>query len=267
MKRLLLGAVALLALVSAAPAAAGSRYYLSVGDSLAQGYQPIGGSWTPLGFPGYNQGYADQLLKLVRQPSEQLRLVKLGCGGETTTTMIVGSPWCGAFFPAGSQLAEATGFLRAHRGEVAFVTLDIGGNDVANPDGGGAAAVQANLPPILSALRDAAGPSVPIVGMSYYNPFFVDWFANPASLQSHVDELVAFNDLLEAIYAAAGDPVADVEGAFESTDTTLVGGMPVDVARLCALTWSCAAPPHGPDIHPNNDGYAAIAEAFAKSLP
>ncbi len=38
----------------------GGHYYLSLGDSLASGYQPIGGS--PFG-DGYNQGYADRLLK------------------------------------------------------------------------------------------------------------------------------------------------------------------------------------------------------------
>jgi lysophospholipase L1-like esterase len=267
MKVLLTTAAVVAALVAAAPAAAGNRYYLSLGDSLAQGYQPIGGPSSPLGFPGYNQGYADQLLKLVREPNEQLRLVKLGCGGETTTTMIVGSPWCGSGFPAGSQLGEATAFLRTHRGEVAFVTLDIGGNDVLQPDGGGGAAVQANLPVILDELRAAAGPAVPIAGMNYYNPLLVEWFEDPASLQGNVDGVVAFNDLLEAIYAAAGDPIADVEGAFASTDTTPVDGVPVDVARLCDLTWICAPPPHGSDIHPNTAGYAAIARAFTQALP
>ena len=267
MKFLLATAAVVAALVAAAPAAAANRYYLSLGDSLAQGVQPIGGPWSPLGFPGYNQGYADQLLKLVREPNEQLRLVKLGCGGETTTTMIVGSPWCGSGFPAGSQLGEASAFLRAHRGEVAFVTLDIGGNDVLQPDAGGVAAIAANLPVILTQLRDAAGADVPIVGMSYYNPSLVEWFGDPGSLQGHVDALVVFNDLLEAIYAAAGDPVADVEGAFASTDTTPVDGVPVDVARLCGLTWICTPPPHGSDIHPNTAGYAVIAQAFAQALP
>jgi lysophospholipase L1-like esterase len=245
-------------------AEAGTRYYLSLGDSLAQGYQPIGGPWSPLGFPGYNQGYPDQLLKLVREPSEQLRLWKLGCGGETTTTMLVGAPWCG--FPLGSQLAEATAFLRAHRGQVSFVTIDIGGNDVIHPEGGGVPAIQANLPAILAELRAAAGPGVPIVGMNYYNPGLAEWFANPASLQGHIEAVVAVNDLLEAIYAAAGDPVADVEAAFATTDTTLVDGVPVGVARLCAWTWICTPPPHGPDIHPNNAGHAAIAQAFERAL-
>ena len=160
-KALLLAAIALVAaLVSAVRAAAdpGVRYYLALGDSFAQGYQPIGGPQSPLGFPGFNHGYADQLLKLVREPNEQLRLVKLACGGETTTTMIEGSPWCGVDFAAGSHaLAEATTFLHAHRGAVAFVTLDIGGNDLISPQGGGAAAVQTNLPMILDQLRMPPG--------------------------------------------------------------------------------------------------------------
>src|SRR5262245_3367200 len=256
-------AIAAALLAAAVPAStAVNTYYLSLGDSLAQGYQPIGGSWTPLGFPGYNQGYPDQLLKLVRQPAGHVRLVKLGCGGETTTTMLYGAPWCG--FPAGSQLAEATAFLRAHPGEVAFATIDIGGNDMT--DGDGLAAIQANLPPILNALRAAAGPEVPIVGMNYYNPFLADWFTDPAALHDHIDSVVAVNDLLETIYTAAGDPVADVEAAFATTDSTPVDGVPTDVARVCGWTWMCAPPPHGPDIHPNNDGHAAIAQAFADVL-
>ena len=269
------GAVALLAIPGAALAgsrdAVGVHYYLSLGDSLAQGYQPIGGPWSPLGFPGYNQGYADQLLKLVGDRYEHLRLMKLGCGGETTTTMIVGSPWCGAGFAAGSQLAEAAAFLQAHRGEVALVTLDVGGNDVTVPDGGGVAAVQANLPNILAQLRTAAGPGVPILGMNYYHPFLPDvWFGthDPALLQGAVDAITAFNDVLAGLYAAAGIPIADVESAFSMSD---VGdpdgdGLPTNVEQVCAWTWRCAPPPHGPDIHPNSAGYAVIAHAFEEAL-
>jgi len=266
-----LAAVVVLATAGGAAADPGPRYYLSLGDSFAQGYQPVGGPPKPLGFPGYNQGYADQLLKLVRKPGEHLQLVKLGCGGETTTTMITGSPVCGGF-PAGSQLAEATAFLHSHPGEVELVTIDIGGNDLTSPGGGGIAAVVSNLPTILAQLRDAAGPDVPIAGMTYYHPFLPDvWFGShdPVQLQTSVDAIHAFNQLLTNLYAAAGDPVADVESTFA---TGALGdadgdGVPDDVEQVCAWTWRCAPPPHGPDIHPNTAGYEAIAHAFAAVLP
>ena len=250
---------------ASARAEEGVSYYVALGDSLAYGFQPIGGS--PFG-DGYNHGYADQLLKLVRAPAEHLRLVKLGCGSETTTTMLLGgSPFCG--YP-GPQVSEAIAFLRAHRGEVALVTIDIGGVDVLDPAGGGVAAVAANLPVILAELRDAAGPGVAIVGMNYYSPTLPSlWFETHdlQAVEARVGRLVAFNDLLESIYAAAGDPVADVEGAFDSTDMTLVDGVPADVTRLCEWTRLCTPPPLGPDLHPNNAGYAAIAAAFERVLP
>src|SRR5262249_26354648 len=50
----------------------------------------------------------------------------------------------------------------AHRDEVAFVTIDIGANDLSDSD------IVTYLPQILDGLRAAAGPGVPIIGMSYY---------------------------------------------------------------------------------------------------
>jgi len=93
MKRLLVLAGLCVAVLVSAPLAGASSnavYYVSLGDSLAQGYQPIGGPASPDSPPGYNQGYADQLFKLTRSGYHQLREVKLGCGGETTTTMGLG---------------------------------------------------------------------------------------------------------------------------------------------------------------------------------
>ena len=273
-KALLLAVLAIATLTTAgrAGADAGLRYYLSLGDSYAQGYQPIGGPSSPLGFPGYNQGYADQLLKLVRDRYGQLRLVKLGCGGETTTTMIEGTPFCGPNITPGSQLAQARAFLETHRGEVAFVTIDIGGNDLIAPDGGGVAAIQANLPLILAQLREAAGLDVPIIGMSYYHPFLPDlWFGTQdmGALHAAVDAILGFNDFLASIYEAAGDPVADVESAFSTTDVGDADGdgVPNNVERVCALTWECTSPPHGPDQHPNATGYSVMAHAFEQALP
>jgi hypothetical protein len=51
---LLVAAIAMLLAAPISRAESGVHYYLSLGDSLAQGYQPIGGPWSPLGFPGYN---------------------------------------------------------------------------------------------------------------------------------------------------------------------------------------------------------------------
>ena len=237
-------------------------YYVSLGDSLAAGTQP-GQLFTA-------EGYADQLAALLRAARPTLRLVKLGCPGETTASMIDPDlPFEGrgarfaCDYPRGSQLAEALNFLHAHRGFVKLVTLDIGPNDVFR--GGGVPAIQANLPGILAALRQAAGPAVPIVGMNFYDPFIAPvWFSDPSALPAEVASAVGFNSLIGGDYALAGMPVADVGTAFSLADTTLVGGVPLDVLRVCAWTWICS-PAH--DIHPNAVGYGVIARAFLPLLP
>ena len=91
--------------------------------------------------------------------------MKLGCGGETTKTMVLGADYCG--FPTGSQLAEAEQFLTAHRGEVAFVTIDVGANDTFRYGDQATATIITYLPQILAGLRAAVGPGVPIIGMNY----------------------------------------------------------------------------------------------------
>jgi len=257
-----------------------TAYYLSLGDSLAQGYQPIGGPPVFGGAPpGYDQGYADQLFRLERGTYTQLRLVKLGCGGESTVSMLYGSQdpgvaaSCGSpgfyqqHYPdGGTQLAEAVHFLEEHRGDVAFVTIDIGGNDLIGPSGLGPVAT--NLTTILAELRAAVGPDVPIVGMNYYDPFAPQaWSQGGLSgLQAQVAALAAANNLIESSYNGAGDPVADVETSFAVTDFTPVDGTPLDVVRACEWTWICTSPPLGPDIHANSTGYSVIAQAFADQL-
>ena len=253
---------------SGALAASKATYYVSVGDSLAQGYQPIGGPYSPLGVDGYAQGYANELFKAERNGYEQLQLVKLGCGGETTKTIVLGAPWCG--FPAGSQLAQAEEFLRAHSGEIAFITIDVGANDVFQYGDQAFATISTYLPQILARLRAAVGPSLPIVGMNYYGvglPAIWSATHDGSALQDDIPRVNQFNGLLERLYGLAADPVADVAAAFEVANTTLVDGVPIDVLRECQWTWICTPPPLGPDIHANNDGYEVIAQAFEQQLP
>ena len=259
-------AAALLAVPGAPGANAGgskATYYLSLGDSLAQGLQPIGGPASRRASPGYNQGYADQLFKLVRDDHTQLREVKLGCGGESTVTFRFGG-LCA--YEHGSQLDEAVAFLQEHAGEVAFVTVDLGANDILS--GGGVPAVVTNLPVIMATLKAAAG-STPIIGMNYYDPAIAAvWFqtGSVAAVEAQVAQSAALTGLLGVLYGFSETPVADVFGAFQSTNSTLVGGVPVNVQRLCQWTWVCAGEPHGPDIHANSDGYGVIARAFLPHL-
>src|SRR5258708_22804810 len=77
-----------------------ASYYLALGDSLSRGVQP-----DPAGASlATRQGYADQLYAALRRGHPGLRLVKLGCPGETTDTMIDGG-LCS--YPGRSQLAPA----------------------------------------------------------------------------------------------------------------------------------------------------------------
>jgi lysophospholipase L1-like esterase len=249
-------------------------YYVSVGDSLAAGVQPIGDASD---LYRTTDGYAEQLLQMARGSSPKLSLVKLGCPGETTTTMIAGGI-CG--YPHGSQLDEATAFLRSHRSMVAFVTIDIGANDFPCQEArcvpAGVAAIQSNLPGILANLRAAAGPNVPIVGMTIYNPFLANWLTGPDgqafAVASATQLMGPVNGLLRALFVQAGVGVADIETAFSSNDfDTLVtlpgaGTVPINVARICMWTWVCAPAPLGPDNHANAAGYGVLAEAFATEL-
>lgn len=270
----------ILATASTAAAASGSSashaksYYVSVGDSLAAGVQPIGDASD---LYRTDDGYAEQLLQIARARSPKLSLVKLGCPGETTTTMIAGGI---CTYPHGSQLDEAIAFLRSHQALVAFVTIDIGANDfpcqAAECIPAGVSAIQANLPSILAALRDAAGPNVPIVGMTLYNPFLAAWFLGPegqAFAEASATQLMGpVNGVLRGLFEGSGVAVADIESAFSSNDfDTLVelpgaGTVPINVAKICMWTWVCAPAPLGPDNHANAAGYGVIAGAFAVEL-
>jgi lysophospholipase L1-like esterase len=249
----------------------GAHYYVSLGDSLAAGQQPIG---DPDNMYRTNQGYADQLYRMARAHDRQLRHVKLGCPGETTATMMSGGI---CPYRHGSQLAEAMAFIAAHPTSISFITIDIGWNDFPCQDSvgcvpPGVALIQKNLPTILGTLRGAA-PTVPIVGMNLYDPFLAFWLkGDPATAQLSVAAITGINDGVEQIYAAFGMPVADVEGAFSTTKfSPLVwfpglGKVPLNVAKMCLFTWICASPPLGPDNHATTLGYFVMARAFAAKL-
>jgi len=271
--RLLLALTAALLLAfPASSAAAPPKIYLSLGDSLAAGYlspeQPLS-----------NQGYADQLLTLKKAAGASLTLKKLGCPGETTTQMIRGGGHCP--YARGSQLNDAVAFLKRYGKRVAFVTVDIGANDIlpCNPANIGCTAaalgaVQANFPRIIRALRKAAGPDVKlkIASMTYYAPGLALWLTGPAGqaqARAYVDSFITpLNAIMRSMYAGLNVRTAAVDRAFSVTDFTTtadlpgVGTVPLNVAKTCLLTSMCASQ----NIHPNAQGYGVIAQAFAAAL-
>jgi lysophospholipase L1-like esterase len=250
-------------------------YYLSLGDSLAQGVQPnASGAGVRT-----RQGYADQLSAALRSGQPGLRLVKLGCPGETTATMINGGI---CTYPGGSQLAAAVRFLHAHRARVSLITIDIGANDpyscITQPSaarlltcvGKFVPQASANIGKILTRLRQA-DPKARIIAMNYYMPALAQWRQGVAGrAYARLSEVAAtgYNAVLTRVYKAHGVRVADVFGAFHTSDFSPqvtvpgLGRLPRNVAAICQWTWECAAPPRGPDEHANQAGYQVIARAF-----
>ncbi len=191
--RLVLFALAC-AVICAVPVAASAKhkskkkgatiYYVALGDSLARGDQPNAAGTTV----NTKQGYADQLYAALKKQKKykNLKLVKLGCPGETTSSMINGPTPAGTSgghctYKAGSQLKQADKFLAKHKGKVALMTIDIGANDVDGCATGGSIngpasaageqSINTNVPMIAAALRKAGGKKVEMVGMTYYDPF------------------------------------------------------------------------------------------------
>jgi lysophospholipase L1-like esterase len=255
------------------PSPAPPTYYLALGDSLSQGVQPDAAGVSM----ETRDGYPDQLYAALRPSHPTLKLVKQGCPGETTSTMINGGI---CHYQSGSQLAAAVGFLRAHRGRVLLVTIDIGANDpeqcgsrpsltqLASCAVTGVPAAVTHLTTIMARLQAAAGPGVRIVGMNYYLPALAEWRDGlPGHAVAWAAERLAatYNDLLDRVYTSAGARVANVFGAFDTADFAEQGTTPRNVALLCQWTWACAAPPRGPNQHANQAGYQVIARAFLQA--
>lgn len=251
-----------------------ATYYVALGDSLAQGVQPDA-KGTSVETP---HGYPDQIYATLHRSHPSLSLIKLGCPGETTVTMIKGGI---CHYPGGSQLKAADAFLRQHRGQVRLVTIDIGANDPEACSGQpsfsqlavcavkGIPSAVTHLATIVKRLKAAAGPGVRIVGMNYYLPALAEWrngLSGHAVAWTAEKLAAAFNALLGRVYTKHGIRVANVFGAFQTSDFDDHGqALPRNVTLLCRWTWECAVPPRGPNQHANQAGYQVIARTFLRA--
>lgn len=91
--------------------AATPAYYIAMGASLAAGRDASS--------PG--KSYVGLVYQQEKSRFRGLQLENISCSGPTTSDVING-PRCGSSTP---QLATAEQFLKAHPGQVAFVTIDI----------------------------------------------------------------------------------------------------------------------------------------------
>lgn len=202
--------------------------YVSLGDSLAVGV----GSSDPT-----ERGYAPLYRNALEKDTDrEVRLVQLGISGETSRSFI-------GDYPADSQLSRALEALRRDPG--ATVTLSLGGNDLMQTGGytttareAAIAAFGRNLDFILETLDEASRPRPRIIVLAYYNPSpgtFTDrWIGR---LNAEVRAAAEQN----GVQVAAGDRSFGDHGEYTHHDR---------------YPW---------DIHPTDEGYEALAEAFTEA--
>lgn len=258
-------------------------YYLSLGDSLAQGYQPgyTDGSETL-------HGYSNRVVTDVAR-KYHLTLENYGCGGATSNSILYtdgcrpgGLANNGVRYPTMPQSVAAVDFIRAHKGHIGLITLSIGWNDfdscvgMADPNAcvtPTLALMQANLEVLASNLRSAAGASTPIVAMTYSDPDLADWLLGTTGQETARQWITevrsAVNPTLDKAYRATRITVLNITKAYGtyvpwSTEVQLApyGTIPYAVAQICEHTWMCKV--RNEDA--NNFGYALIASRIATYL-
>jgi len=127
---------------------------------------------------------------------------------------MISGPSCGS----GTQLGNAEAFLAAHPGQVSFVTIDIGANDILGCVQGTTLdptcatnvlqTIDTNLTQILSGL-EAAYPGIQVFGMNYYDPVLAAWLTGAAGQNSGATKRGDSHPVQHRtaqIYASAGFP-------------------------------------------------------------
>ena len=234
-------------------------YYLTLGDSLAFGYQPN---------LDWSHGYAAAFYANL-QTHGTSHATNLACLDETTTTFINGGcpyAYLRKTFYLGSQLKAALSFIGSHPNQVSPVTLDIGANDILPQLNSSTCAVSstytaafatftANFASILTQLSAALKGTGDLLVMNYYNPYQNQCASNPqvAGLFGTFNADIA-SAVANCTYNGStpcNAHLTDVATAFGSAVTPNT--------NICSYTWICSS---YHDIHATTQGYGVIAGAF-----
>ena len=263
------GIAAAVVLASTAPAGAEPRaasqagpYYVAIGASESVGLQPV--PWEDRAVRT-DQGYADVLAKLEQRRWPGLQLVDYGCPGITAQGALDGTGACQ--YPAGSQVATAAGFIAAHPGGIAFVTVDLGFNDIAPCLGGEVVdetcvdaalrRIASAVPAVVATLRTAGGRGLLVVGLQHADPYVADSLFGKADFAK---KTVAVFDRMNAVLASAYDAAGAVVARVPASTGPASGPHAIEMA--CTSTWMCT----DHNIHPTAAGYRSIADAVAEAI-
>jgi len=265
---------------SGVPTLKSAVLYLDIGASVSVGVQPT--PRDPRGQPT-NRGYSNRLITIEAAKGVTLRLSELGCPGESIAMMLHGPDPC--YVAPDTQLSDAVAFLRAHHNAATIVTVDLGFNtldvclhhhdiDLACVTSQ-LAVLRQQLGQVMGVLTRSAGTRVTFIGLGHYNPY-LSLSTKEGSIEVFAKNSVAalrqMNKTLAQVYGSFKVPVADIATAFHEADTRRVHVANKEVTTVnvkyeCKFTWMCAPKPYGPNIHPSDSGYWAIARAIAVVLP
>ncbi len=248
----------------------GPWYTVALGASLARG----------TGATQQSLDYVNRVATAESRIYPGLVVKNVSCGGDTVSALLRGD----RCRPAGqTQLGNALAILRSHPGHIAYITIDIGADEVLPCISGttvkltcvasALAEIRQNLPTVLTALQTAAR-GVPIVGAVYYDPELYRWLLGPqgrAAALQFPRLLAILNSTLESIYASSGIPVANWQAAFYAQDSSQQATwqgvqVPVNVARTCEWTHECDTGHLGQNVHANDAGYGVLAATIENVL-
>jgi lysophospholipase L1-like esterase len=246
-------------------------YYIALGDSNAHGHTADTVPDDPQCHSPKAPGYVCVVYRYLQKKYAGIQIRNFSRSGADSCEVAGLGHGCQDMSPRVSQLVPAITFLKAHRGHIRLVTIDIGGNDVlevAIQGLGNLPATEAKLPEIYDAFHTnldtifkqlrAAIPHARIVASTQWNPLgglgsppLPAGFATAA--QSALDSI---NGTVQSEAPTYRIKVADAAAVMNAYPG---GGVKLSYVLQTALTGT-------PNIHPTPKGHRIWGNTIIKTV-